>query len=60
MLWSSWDYVAASWSTGEASRETGGLPAIYLLKSLILLMPVLMLLQCYSTARGCWSRLRAK
>ena len=60
LAWSSWDYVSASWATGEASRETGGLPAIYLLKSLILIMPVLMLLQCYSTMKGCWKRLRAQ
>lgn len=45
LAWVGWDYVAASWRMGEASREAGGLPAIYLLKSLILLMPLLLLAQ---------------
>lgn len=40
-----WDYVAASWQLKETSREASGLPFVYLLKSLILLMPVLLLLQ---------------
>lgn len=39
------DYVLISWRIGEASGEAGGLPALYLLKSLILIMPVLMMLQ---------------
>lgn len=41
----SWDYVAASWSLQEGSRQAGGLPLVYLLKSLILALPVLLLLQ---------------
>jgi TRAP-type mannitol/chloroaromatic compound transport system permease small subunit len=48
-----WDYVAASWATMEASREAGGLPLVFLLKSLILVLPVLLLLQSWSTARSC-------
>lgn len=38
----SWDYVARSWSIREISRDAGGLPypAIPLLKSVLLLMPV--------------------
>jgi TRAP-type mannitol/chloroaromatic compound transport system permease small subunit len=39
------DYVLLSWKISEASGESGGLPGIFLLKSLILVMPVLMLLQ---------------
>ncbi len=46
-----WDYVSASWRLLEGSREPGGIPAVYLLKSLILAMPMLLLLQAYSTAR---------
>lgn len=41
----SWDYVLASWKITEGSRETGGIPAIYLLKTTLLLMPGLMILQ---------------
>ena len=45
LLWISWDYVSFSWSLQESSQEAGGLPFLYLLKSVILIMPVLMLLQ---------------
>jgi TRAP-type mannitol/chloroaromatic compound transport system permease small subunit len=45
IAWIGWEYVAESWSVLEGSREAGGIPAVYLLKTLILLMPVLVLLQ---------------
>ena len=32
---SSWDYVAESWSMREASAEPGGIPAVFVLKTLI-------------------------
>jgi TRAP-type mannitol/chloroaromatic compound transport system permease small subunit len=41
----SWDYVLASWKIRETSAENNGLPFIYLLKTLMLLMPVSLLLQ---------------
>jgi TRAP-type mannitol/chloroaromatic compound transport system permease small subunit len=53
-----WDYVSASWATREASREAGGLPLVFLLKSLILVLPALLLLQSLSTVRQCLSELR--
>lgn len=34
-LWISLDYVAASWRVAEGSREVGGLPGVYLVKTLI-------------------------
>lgn len=45
IFWVSWDYVAASWSVREASAEAGGLPGIFLLKTVILIMVGLLLLQ---------------
>lgn len=45
IFWISWDYVAASWNVWEGSREAGGLPGVFLLKSLILLLPLTLLLQ---------------
>ena len=45
IAWVSWEYVIESWSVLEGSREAGGLPGVYLLKSLILLMAALLLLQ---------------
>lgn len=38
-------YVADSWDKQEASREAGGLPALYLLKSMLLVFVVLTLAQ---------------
>ncbi|WP_419812043.1 TRAP transporter small permease subunit [Bacterioplanoides sp.] len=45
MLYSSWEYVSIAWQIGEKSQEAGGLPFVYLLKTLILVMPLLMLIQ---------------
>ena len=41
----SWGYVAQSWALFEGSREVGGLDGVFLLKSLILVMAGLLLLQ---------------
>jgi TRAP-type mannitol/chloroaromatic compound transport system permease small subunit len=41
----SWDYVAASWAVKEGSRDPGGLPGWYLLKSLLPLSALLLMLQ---------------
>lgn len=43
--WASWDYVAASWELREGSHEAGGLPGVFLLKSAIPVMALLMALQ---------------
>jgi TRAP-type mannitol/chloroaromatic compound transport system permease small subunit len=58
MLAIGWDYVASSWATHEASREAGGLPAVWLLKSLILALPALLLLQSAVTIRASIAGLR--
>ena len=58
LLYIGWDYVAASWANREGSREAGGLPLVWLLKSLILVLPALLLLQSWSTARQCLAGLR--
>ena len=44
----SWGYVAESWSILESSPEPGGIPAVFLLKTLIPAMAVLLLLQAIS------------
>lgn len=44
LAWASWDYVLASWRIGERSGD-GGLAWVYLLKTLLLLMPALLALQ---------------
>ena len=42
---SSLDYVSAAWAIREGSREAGGLDGVFLLKTVIPLMAVLLLLQ---------------
>ncbi|MEK9777192.1 MAG: TRAP transporter small permease subunit, partial [Quisquiliibacterium sp.] len=49
VLWVSWPYVAASWAILEVSQEGRmGIPAVYLLKTLIMLFAGLLLLQAIS------------
>ena len=45
IFWVSWDYVLESWFVLEGSREAGGIPGVFLLKTVILLMALLVLLQ---------------
>lgn len=45
IFWLSIDYVGNSWAVAESSGESAGLPWVYLLKTLLLVMPVLVLLQ---------------
>jgi len=56
-----WDFVAASWSIREASRESGGLPYPFvpLLKSVLLVMPALLGLQGLSLLQKSLRALRA-
>ena len=45
IFFSSLEYVTASWSILEGSREAGGLDGVFLLKTAIPVMAVLLLLQ---------------
>ncbi len=45
IIWVSWEYVIASWGVLEGSREAGGLPGVYLLKSLIIVLAGMLVLQ---------------
>lgn len=45
LLWASIDYAAASWSVHEVSRETGGLPGLYLLKTVIPVTALMLIVQ---------------
>lgn len=46
----SFDYVAAAWRIKEASPETGGLPYIYLLKTVIPAMAIVLLIQAVANS----------
>ena len=45
IIWVSWPYVMDAWNVKESSREAGGLPGVYLIKSLILVMAALLIMQ---------------
>jgi TRAP-type mannitol/chloroaromatic compound transport system permease small subunit len=45
ICFSSWNYVADSWAIGEVSPEPGGIPAVFMLKSLLPLMAINLFLQ---------------
>lgn len=54
-----WPYVASSWKLLESSREAGGLPLVFLLKSLIMILPALLLIQAFINAMDAWKILRS-
>jgi TRAP-type mannitol/chloroaromatic compound transport system permease small subunit len=45
VIWFSWPYARRAWAILEGSREAGGIPLVFLLKSSIPLFAALMLLQ---------------
>lgn len=53
LIFSSWEYANNSWQLLEGSREAGGLPLVFILKSLVPLMPTLLLLQAAATLCHC-------
>jgi len=58
ILWVSFDYVLNSWKLLEGSREAGGLPLVYILKTLIPLMAILLFLQAISLVGRAWLKLK--
>ena len=56
----SWPYVANSWQLLESSREAGGLPLVFVLKSLILILPALLLGQGVIGGIDAWKTLRGQ
>ena len=57
---SSASYVAKSWAILEGSPEVGGIPAVFLLKTMIPLGGALLLLQTAAEVAKILSRLRAE
>lgn len=54
----SWEYVWVSWARQEGSADPGGLPFVYLLKTLMLIAPMLLTLQGVAEAGRAWLRWR--
>jgi TRAP-type mannitol/chloroaromatic compound transport system permease small subunit len=59
LLWLAWPYVERSWAILERSRETSGIPAVFLLKTLIPLFAAMMALQGVAQAIRAAEVLRA-
>lgn len=49
-VWLVWPWVAQSWSMRESSGMPDGMPAVYLLKAMLLVMPALLALQAVAIA----------
>ena len=60
IAWISWEYIVDSWSVHEGSREAGGLPGVFLLKSMILAMTTLLVLQAVANAINAFLTLRGR
>ncbi|QIZ75598.1 TRAP transporter small permease subunit [Ferrimonas lipolytica] len=54
----SWNYVMVSWARWEGSGEAGGLPLVYLQKSLLLALVVGLILQAVAEISRCIMTLR--
>ena len=60
LIFSSWEYAAKSWVLLEGSREAGGLPFLFILKTLVPLMPALLLLQGVAIMCQCLQTLKTE
>ena len=60
LLLFSWGYVGAAWSQMETSAEPGGLPLVYLLKTVILVMAGQLILQALSQALKAYTVIRGR
>jgi TRAP-type mannitol/chloroaromatic compound transport system permease small subunit len=60
IIWSSFHYVAQSWSIKEASADANGLAGVYLLKTLIPIFSGLLILQGFAQAMVDWKELTNK
>ncbi|MCY4169672.1 MAG: TRAP transporter small permease subunit [Rhodobacter sp.] len=56
MLYLAFPYVMNSWAALEGSREAGGLPGVFLLKTVILIALVLVIAQALMILRRCIQR----
>ncbi len=53
VFWLSLGPVIKSWSILEGAKDSGGIPAIFILKSFLLVMPILILIQGIANALSC-------
>lgn len=58
LLVTCWEYVLVSWQRQEGSGEVGGLPWVYVLKTLLVVMPALLTVQAVAEALRATLKLR--
>jgi TRAP-type mannitol/chloroaromatic compound transport system permease small subunit len=59
LIWlTCFDYVVVSWQRQEGSADAGGLPYVYALKTLLLIMPALLVIQASAEALRAALKLR--
>jgi len=60
IAWQSLPYVSSSWAILEHSRESSGLPAVFLLKTLIPLMCLLLMTQGLAEVLRSWRQIQGR
>ncbi len=58
LVYFSWEFVASSWSLQEASSEYHGMPGVFLLKTVLLIGPGLLMLQGLANLLKAWEVIR--
>jgi TRAP-type mannitol/chloroaromatic compound transport system permease small subunit len=58
-VWLAWPWIVSSWATREASGMPDGMPALYLLKGMLIVMATLLLLQATAIALRSYRTLRS-
>ncbi|MEP3047519.1 MAG: TRAP transporter small permease subunit [Roseibium sp.] len=56
LLWTGYPLVRSSWGILEGSRETGGLPGLFIVKTCLILLPALVLLLALGRLVGTMKR----
>lgn len=56
MLWMAFPLVRSSWAILEGSRETGGLPGLFIVKTALVVLPALIVLMALQRVAGAFRR----
>ncbi len=59
MTWAAYPLVKSSWAILEGSRETGGLPGLFIVKTCLVVLPVLILLLVFARLSSFLRKARA-
>ena len=59
IAWASWPAFLLSWRVGEVSSEAGGLPAVYILKGFLLIMPILLIIEAINQLMKSFNKIKS-